>query len=109
MKQDPEKKQLIKDTIELEYRKLGPIRYRVYLLLKTYSMHIQNSHFQCAPFLFTIQLCQFSEFLSFLCAVSLLLRFAEVAAAFMFVVLIILWFFRAPGFMEGWGDQLKDG
>lgn len=34
------------------------------------------------------------------------MKFAEVAVLFVFVLLVILWFTRAPGFFDGWGIVL---
>lgn len=34
------------------------------------------------------------------------MKFAEVAVLFIFVLLVVLWFTRAPGFFPGWGIVL---
>jgi sodium-dependent dicarboxylate transporter 2/3/5 len=34
--------------------------------------------------------------------------FAEVSVLVIFLSLILIWFFRSPGFMTGWGDLLSE-
>ena len=40
---------------------------------------------------------------------ELVFRYNEWMVGTLFVILVLLWFFRSPGFMEGWGDQFKPG
>ena len=34
-------------------------------------------------------------------------RFGEAVVSILFVILILLWFFRDPGFIPGWGKLFK--
>lgn len=34
------------------------------------------------------------------------MKFAEIAVLTMFILLVLLWFTRAPGFIPGWADVL---
>lgn len=34
------------------------------------------------------------------------MTFNEIVVLFCFTILVLLWFFRSPGFMVGWGDLL---
>ena len=36
------------------------------------------------------------------------MTYEEKSVSFTFLMLVCLWFFRHPGFMEGWGDLLAD-
>ncbi len=36
-------------------------------------------------------------------------RFDEIMVAFLFGALVVLWFFREPGFMPGWAGGFPDG
>ena len=38
-----------------------------------------------------------------------LFRYNEAAVGTLFTILVLLWFFRSPGFMTGWGDLFKPG
>lgn len=37
------------------------------------------------------------------------ISYREVWVIVVFMVLVMLWFFRSPGFMNGWGDKLDNG
>ena len=39
----------------------------------------------------------------------LIYSFAEVVVGTLFIMLILLWFFRSPGFIPGWAGYLDSG
>jgi sodium-dependent dicarboxylate transporter 2/3/5 len=65
--------------IEEEYRKLGPIRYCCSIYPLRCTIHQLHN------------------------------RYAEWVVAFMFALLVALWFFRDPDFMSGWASYLPGG
>ena len=96
--QDPEREKLIMETIEHEYQNLGPIRSVSHFTQPVYVANRSSVYLSRNKLASPIAFCFLFD-----------IRFPEVAAGTMFVLLVFLCFFRSPGFMPGWGGGSVSG